>query len=162
AAEAAAIIGGADQPRTPAPLPSEEAGPAGVLGAPLHDAGKIGRGSPVRVGEDIAGGALDHPGARPAAGDRVRFLVGHPVRLSDTATRRDVGEEDVVLRVARAVGNERRLAMLWVLTVADATATGPAASSEWRRGLVRELVARTARVLDRGLVREEDADVLAR
>jgi [protein-PII] uridylyltransferase len=52
--------------------------------------------------------------------------------------------------------------MLFVLTLADAAATGPAASSAWRLGLVRDLVERVERALERGLVREEDVDLLAR
>ena len=45
------------------------------------------------------------------------FLVREHLLLADTATRRDISEEEVVLRVARAVGDRRRLAMLSVLTL---------------------------------------------
>jgi [protein-PII] uridylyltransferase len=150
AAEASTAAGSMDDP---APL---------LLGALLHDAGKIGRGSHIEVGEEVAARALDHLGARPAMRDDVLFLVRHHLLLADTATRRDIGEEEVVLRVARSVGDERRLSMLSVVTMADAAATGPAASSTWRLGLVRDLVARVEGVLRRGLVRSDDVDLLAR
>jgi [protein-PII] uridylyltransferase len=133
-----------------------------LLGAFLHDAGKVGRGSHVEMGEEVAARALTDLGAPQDLRDDVVFLVREHLLLADTATRRDITEEEVVLRVARAVGDRRRLAMLAVLTGADAAATGPAASSSWRQGLVRNLVERVERALDRGLGREEDVDQLDR
>jgi [protein-PII] uridylyltransferase len=159
AAEAAAHVSaepGADDARTigdPTAL---------LLGAFLHDAGKVGRGSHVEMGEEVAVRALTDLGAPQGLRDDVVFLVREHLLLADTATRRDISEEEVVLRVARTVGDRRRLAMLSVLTTADAVATGPAASSSWRLGLVRNLVERVERALDRGLVREEDVDQLGR
>jgi [protein-PII] uridylyltransferase len=133
-----------------------------LLGAFLHDAGKVGRGSHVAVGEEVARRALTDLDAPQELRDDVAFLVREHLLLADTATRRDISEEDVVLRVARAVGDRRRLAMLSVLTTADAVATGPAASSSWRLGLVHNLVERVERALDRGLVREGDVEQLER
>jgi [protein-PII] uridylyltransferase len=133
-----------------------------LLGAFLHDAGKVGRGSHVEMGEEVAEQTLADLAAPLELRDDVAFLVREHLLLADTATRRDISEEEVVLRVARAVGDRRRLAMLSVLTTADAAATGPAASSAWRLGLVRSLVERVGRALDHGLVREEDVDQLAR
>src|SRR5262249_36626181 len=120
AAEACAIVRGPD--RAAGTLPTVPAGhaPAVLLGALLHDAGKVGRGSHVEVGEEVAGRALAHLGAPDELRDDVLFLVRHHLLLADTATRRDIGEEEVVLRVARSVATERRLSMLWALTLSDA------------------------------------------
>jgi [protein-PII] uridylyltransferase len=49
--------------------------------------------------------------------------------------------------VADAVGDRQTLELLHALTEADAAATGPGAWSEWKAGLVAELVDRTAAVL---------------
>jgi len=133
-----------------------------LLAALLHDAGKVGSGSHVEVGEDVARRALTELAASPEVHDDVMFRVREHLLLADTATRRDIGEEDVVLRVAGAIGDRRRLAMLHVLTIADAAATGSAAASTWRMGLVGDLVGRVERALTRGLIREEDVDQLAR
>src|SRR4029453_8349791 len=46
--------------------------------------------------------------------------------------------------------------------VADARATGPAASTPWRMGLIRELVARVDAVFERGLMDTGRAAGLAR
>jgi [protein-PII] uridylyltransferase len=77
------------------------------------------------------------------------FLVREHLLLSDTATRRDLSDPNLVLDVAARVGDPERLAMLYLLTVADAEATGPHASTPWRLGLVRELVGRVEHVLER-------------
>jgi [protein-PII] uridylyltransferase len=60
--------------------------------------------------------------------------------------------------VAGRVGDAERLASLFLLTIADAEATGPHASTPWRRALVRDLVGKVQRALDRG---DEQPDVLA-
>jgi [protein-PII] uridylyltransferase len=52
--------------------------------------------------------------------------------------------------VAERVGNRRLLHLLHHLTVADSEATGPAAWSPWKAGLVADLVERTDRFLAGG------------
>jgi [protein-PII] uridylyltransferase len=121
-----------------------------LLGALLHDIGKNGEGGHVPVGARVVGSILDRMGADPPLSDLVRFMVSHHLLLPDTATRRDLSEEDLVLDVAAAVGSSERLATLYLLAKADAEATGPAAWTPWRRTLIRELVAKVQHVLERG------------
>ena len=126
-----------------------------LLGALLHDIGKVGHGSHVPTGVGVADRVLRRMDASPEVRDAVLFLVREHLLLSDTATRRDMEDEALIGEVAGRIGDPRRLAMLYVLTVADALATGPAASTPWRMGLVRELVGRVSAVLDGG---EDAAD----
>jgi [protein-PII] uridylyltransferase len=154
AAAAARLLDGTDEP-----FAAEAAGLLGdverralVLGALLHDIGKVGRGSHVALGPGIASEALDGMGFDGEVRDDALFLVREHLLLSDTATRRNVGDEDVVTRVASRVGDARRLALLYLLTMADAEATGPAASTPWRMGLIRALVARVDALFSRGLM----------
>jgi [protein-PII] uridylyltransferase len=119
------------------------------LGALLHDIGKIGEGSHVPRGVDIARSALARMGVPEPTAAAVLFLVEHHLLLSDTATRRDLSDENLVLDVAGKVRDPERLAMLYVLTAADARATGPHAWTPWRQALLRELVAKVERVLER-------------
>jgi [protein-PII] uridylyltransferase len=75
--------------------------------------------------------------------------------LPDTATRRDLTDENLILDVAATVATLERLAALYLLAVADAAATGPAAWTPWRQALVRELVTKVRHVLERGTMGEE-------
>ena len=136
-------------------------GDGALLGAFLHDIGKIGRGRHVAVGVDIAASALDRLGVDPAPRELALFLVEHHLLLSDTATRRDLADPDLVLTVAARVRGPERLAALYLLTVADGRSTGPHAWTPWRRALVRELLGKVERVLDRGEMGGEAADRLA-
>jgi [protein-PII] uridylyltransferase len=121
-----------------------------LLGAFLHDIGKVGRGRHVPEGVRIAGQVLDRMSVPPSTRDEVLFLVGEHLLLSDTAVRRDLSDENLVLDVASRVRDPGRLASLYLLTAADAEATGPHAWSPWRQALVRELVSKVEHVLERG------------
>ena len=135
--------------------------PALLLGALLHDIGKTGRGSHVPIGAEIAADALDRMRIGQPTADLVRFLVAEHLLLSDTATRRDLDDDDLVLDVAARVGSQERLAALYLLTRADAAATGPAAWTAWRATLVRELVGKLQRTLERGGMGAEVAERLS-
>lgn len=133
-----------------------------LLGAFLHDIGKTGEGPHVDVGVHIAGRVLDRIGVTPPTRDHVMFLVRHHLLLSDSETRRDLSDENLVLDVAAWVATPERLAMLYVLTAADAMATGPHAWTPWRQALVRELVGKVDHVLTRGEVGRDAAAHLER
>src|SRR5439155_16414064 len=126
-----------------------------LLGALLHDVGKIGTGGHVPIGTAIARDTLDAIGVAGADRDLAVFLVQEHLLLPDTATRRDLSDEDLLLDVAARIGSPERLGGLYLLAKADAFATGPAAWTPWRETLVRELVAKVQRVFDRGEMGEE-------
>jgi len=132
-----------------------------ILGALLHDIGKVGKRSHVRIGEEIAPHVLDRVGVHEERRDDVLFLVREHLLLSDTATRRNLADEDLIIHVAARAHDPARLAMLYLLTVADALATGPGASSPWRMTLIRELTAKVSRVFERGLMDPDRARRLA-
>src|SRR5262249_56970465 len=68
------------------------------------------------------------------------------------APRRDLSEETTITRFGRLVGTTERLDLLYVLTVGDSRATGPAAWGPTKAALVRELFAKTDSLLERGVV----------
>jgi len=162
-AEAARILAGqvADDP-----LAREAAAAVGdrdavLLGAFLHDIGKVGEGSHVAKGVEVAASALSRMSVPDPTAASVLFLVQQHLLLSDMATRRDVDDENLVMDVAARIQDPERLAMLYVLTVADARATGPHAWTPWRQALVRELVAKVERVLGREEMGPDRAALLA-
>jgi len=131
-----------------------------LLGAFLHDIGKTGRGRHVEEGTRIAAEALDHMGVTEATREDAVFLVAEHLLLSDTAVRRDLSDENLVVDVAARVRDVERLAMLYLLTAADARATGVHAWTPWRQALIRELVAKVEHVLERGEMGADRADTL--
>jgi [protein-PII] uridylyltransferase len=132
-----------------------------LLGALFHDIGKTGTPDHAEVGERVAAGALKRMGIEGRTREDALFLVRHHLLLSDTAVRRDLDDENPILDVAADVGDPRRLAMLYVLTVADAEATGPHAASPWRLALVRELVGKVQHVMESGEMGPDRAALLA-
>jgi [protein-PII] uridylyltransferase len=126
-----------------------DAGPL-LLAALMHDIGKTGRGGHVPIGAEIASQTAVRMGLARTDAELLRFLVERHLLLSDTATRRDLQDPELIGDVAARVGTPERLAALYLLTVADAQATGPHAWTPWRQTLIRELVTKVQRVLERG------------
>jgi [protein-PII] uridylyltransferase len=121
-----------------------------LLGALFHDIGKTGAGRHVEVGARVASEMLDRMGVGGVTRDLAAFMVAEHLLLPDTATRRDLTDEELILDVAARIETPERLRALHLLAQADASATGPAASTPWRQTLVRELVARVEHVFARG------------
>jgi [protein-PII] uridylyltransferase len=128
-----------------------------LLGALFHDVGKTGEGGHVAVGREVAARALGRMRLPSSTRELAQFMVSEHLLLPDTATRRDLEDDDLVLDVASRVGDPERLAALYLLAVGDAGATGPAAWTPWRATLIRELVAKVERVLERGEAGPETA-----
>ncbi|MDP9185223.1 MAG: ACT domain-containing protein, partial [Actinomycetota bacterium] len=126
-----------------------------LLGALLHDVGKVGKGDHVPIGAELARAQLDAMGVRAHTAELAGFMVAEHLLIPDTATRRDLTDENLIMDVAATIGTLESLAALYLLAVADAAATGPAAWTPWRRALVRELVTKVQHVLERGTMGEE-------
>jgi [protein-PII] uridylyltransferase len=121
-----------------------------ILGALLHDIGKVGEGAHVPLGTRIAEEQLRSMGIADDDRELITFMVAEHLLLPDTATRRDLSDEDLIIDVAARVGSPERLRSLVLLAEADAVATGPAAWTTWRRTLLAELITKVERVLERG------------
>jgi len=108
----------------------------------LHDIGKGSAGDHSEAGVPLAVTAATRMGFDDEDVRVIGVLVRHHLLLPDTATRRDLDDPATTATVAEAVGDTDVLELLHVLTRADAAATGPAAWSEWKAGLVDDLVRR--------------------
>jgi [protein-PII] uridylyltransferase len=118
-----------------------------LTAALLHDIGKGSDADHSVVGAGLARDIAFRWGFSDDDADTVADLVRHHLLLPHTATRRDLDDPATVALVAERVRTPQFLDLLAALTEADARATGPAAWSAWRRGLVRELVGRTRAAL---------------
>lgn len=125
----------------------------------LHD---IGKGDPAAVdhsesGAETVRGILAAKGFGPAEVETVAFLVREHLYLIKTATRRDIHDEETALACARRIRDPERLKMLYLLTVADSTATGPAAWNDWTSHLLREFFLKVLNVLEKGDLASDQA-----
>jgi [protein-PII] uridylyltransferase len=118
-----------------------------LLGALLHDIGKGVPGDHTQTGMELVGQIGPRLGLPPPDVDVLVAMVRHHLLLPDVATRRDLADPATSQGVADAVGSADVLELLHALTEADAAATGPAAWSSWKAGLIEQLVSRTAALL---------------
>lgn len=121
-----------------------------LVAAFLHDVGKAWEGDHSVVGARLAGTWVGRMGYGAETADRVARLVRHHLLLPDVATRRDLDDPAELHRVAAATGDVETLDGLYLLSLADARATGPTAHSPWKDGLLGELHRRVRRILDGG------------
>ena len=120
------------------------------VAALLHDVGKGSHEDHSVAGERKAHAAATRMGLDEDRVAAVAALVRHHLLLPDTATRRDLDDGSVIERVAKTVGSPAHLRWLYILSLADGRATGPAAWSDWKATLVRELYRKTFIALETG------------
>ena len=119
-----------------------------LVGALLHDIGKGYPGDHSVAGAEHAERIATRMGFVPTDVATIAALARHHLLLPDTATRRDLDDPVTIETVTDAVaGSAELLDLLHALSIADAAATGPGAWSEWKAGLIAELVQRAHGVL---------------
>lgn len=131
---------------------ADAAGPLDALlvATLLHDVGK-GSGEDHSVaGERLARSAAERMGFDHATVEEIAALVRWHLLLVDTATRRDLDDGAVIEEVAARAESPRLLRLLYVLTAADGTATGPEGWTPWKASLVRDLYRKTLVALETG------------
>ncbi|HEV2452130.1 MAG TPA: [protein-PII] uridylyltransferase [Streptosporangiaceae bacterium] len=115
-----------------------------LLAAFLHDVGKGWPGDHSVSGEVVARDVGFRIGLSPGDAGLVAGAVRWHLLLPQTATRRDLDDPATVTHVAATTGSRTLLELLHALAIADGQATGPAAWTGWKAGLVAELVARVS------------------
>ncbi len=122
----------------------------------LHDTGK-GKGDQQEAGMVTSRRACERLGLPDEETDLVVWLVGHHLEMSETAQKRDISDPRTVVKFARLVGSLERLRLLYILTVADIKAVGPAVWNAWKGQLLADLYHNTAAALRGG--RTDEAGV---
>ena len=124
----------------------------------LHD---VGKGAPTadhsESGADMVRRILTEKGLTPEEVAAVEFLVREHLYLIKTATRRDIHDEETAIACARRIKDAERLKMLYLLTVADSMATGPAAWNDWTSHLLRGFFLKVLNVLEKGELASDKA-----
>ena len=132
-----------------------------LLSAFLHDIGKARGGDHAVVGAELATALLRRAGFGAATIGVVADTVRHHLLLSETATRRDIADLDVINEVATLVGDLRRLEVLYLLTIADLRATGTTMWNDWRSSLVDRLYRSVREAIEAGGATPATQDVAA-
>lgn len=80
----------------------------------------------------------------------VTWLVGEHLTMSSVAQKQDIYDPETVRRFADIVKTPRRLAALYLLTVADIRGTSPKVWNAWKAKLLEDLYHSTLRLLSLG------------
>jgi UTP:GlnB (protein PII) uridylyltransferase len=140
---ATAIASSGDQPDITRALEGAGDRRALLTAAFLHDVGKTQRGpGHAERGEAVVRTLGARFGLDPGQVDDAALLVREHLLLAEVAAGRDIHDEDVIVRTAALVPRRDLVDALFVLTAADALATGPGAWSAWHAALVGELADR--------------------
>ncbi len=118
----------------------------------LHDIGKGMEGDHSLTGAEIVKHIGERMGLPIEDRELTSFLVSHHLLMVETAFRRDLHDEQVILRFATKMENLYRLKMLYLLTFADIKAVGPEAWTSWKNTLLMELFLKTSHFFGRGAV----------
>ncbi len=122
-----------------------------TLAAFFHDLGKGHGGDHSVIGAELARQVLTRFGFGAETIDLVSTVTRHHLLLTETATRRDLDDAAVIDEIVTAVGDLRTLQVLYLLSIADARATGGAMLSEWKATLLRTAYARAAAAFGDGV-----------
>ena len=120
------------------------------LAALLHDIGKgLGKDHSVE-GAEIAARIGTRLCFTEEELEQLVFLIRYHLFIPENALRRDLNDAVFIKRCAETIGDVSRLAMLYLLSVADSKATGPSAWSGWKAALMEEMYLKVYPYLDLG------------
>jgi [protein-PII] uridylyltransferase len=118
----------------------------------LHDIGKGREGNHSLAGGEMVKRIGDRMGLSVEDRELIESLVSQHLLMVETALRRDLHDEQVILRFTNEVKNLNRLKMLYLLTFADIKAVGPEAWTSWKNTLLTELFLKASHFFEKGAV----------
>lgn len=119
-----------------------------LVGALLHDIGKARGGDHSDIGATLTSVIAPRIGFDAADTTVLVDLVRHHLFLAEVATKRDIDDPRTVEMISQVLPDGNTVALLGELSVADARATGPAVSSEWRLSLIGSLTHRVLQTVE--------------
>ncbi|MEI6135880.1 MAG: hypothetical protein WCQ48_00485 [Chloroflexota bacterium] len=121
-----------------------------LLAALVHELGQVSPEADERAGAILVERFASRVGLDAEAAQRLTNVTALQSLLPTVASRRDISEPRVIEEVAEAVGDPATLHLLYLVTVADARATGPAGWNAWKAALTRTLYVRVLEHLRAG------------
>jgi [protein-PII] uridylyltransferase len=124
----------------------------------LHDIGKgTAQTGHAGRGAAIVKKTLKEKGLSAKEIETVAFLVNEHLLLIETATRRDIHDEETAIFCARRIKDINHLKMLYLLTVADSISTGPMAWNDWTATILRNFFLKVLKILEKGELASQEA-----
>ncbi len=129
----------------------------------FHDIAKGKAGDHSLLGRDIVREYGPRLGLHEEHTELVAWLVEQHLSMAITSQRFDLSDAQVIARFASLVGDQERLNLLFLLTVADIVAVGPNVWNEWKGELLLTLYRETStRLLGEGAVQPPASRLQAR
>ena len=94
------------------------------------------------IGPEAAAATAANIGLPEEAQAAIAFAVANHRAVSESATRRDLNDEDLLLELATRIHTRQRLSSVFLVAAAHELAGGPAAWSPWKADLMRQLFGR--------------------
>lgn len=126
----------------------------------LHDIAKGRSGDHSELGAEVAKKLCPRLGFTSEQTETVAWLVLNHLFMSDTSSKRDLGDPKTILDFVEVVQSPERLRLLLCLTVVDIRAVGPGRWNNWKATLLRDLYTRAESLMTGGLA-EEGRDAMA-
>ena len=121
----------------------------------FHDIAKGRGGDHSKLGRADAARFCKQHGLMREDADLVVWLVEHHLTMSTTAQKQDLSDQDVIADFAAKMKNERYLAALYLLTVADIRGTSAKVWNAWKAQLLEDLYHATRQFLNSGKVADQ-------
>lgn len=115
----------------------------------LHDIGKGYGGDHEYKGAELAHQIGSRLGLDSRELGLLEFAVSNHLFLTNTALRRDLDDTAMIKRCADRIGSLEKLALLYLLSIADAMATGPTVWNDWKAALLLDLYLKIALLLEK-------------
>jgi [protein-PII] uridylyltransferase len=126
-----------------------------------HDIAKGGQGDHAELGVAITRKLAARLGFTQDEAETAGWLVRNHLLFSATALKRDLADPKTLEDFVAAVQSPERLALLFVLTVADMRAVGSSVWNAWKASLLRELFTRAEAALGSGEVQMKKPETQA-
>ena len=125
------------------------------IAALFHDIAKGRGGDHSLLGRTDARRFCKMHDISPEDSELVVWLVKNHLRMSATAQKQDLSDQDVIAAFAADVPDERHLTALYLLTVADVRGTSPKVWNAWKGKLLEDLYHATLHYLSYGKIADQ-------
>ena len=125
------------------------------IAALFHDIAKGRGGDHSLLGRADARRFCKMHGISPEDTELVVWLVKNHLRMSATAQKQDLSDQDVIAAFGSEVPDERHLTALYLLTVADVRGTSPKVWNAWKGKLLEDLYHATLHYLSYGKIADQ-------